>query len=431
MNVPEWYRYGSDCPATGKAGAIMAYYETRRAEAGSSQPKTRPSIAVHEPLKAGQTLAEFRPLRQCHTILDQWHDLAKRALQPNVFYEPEFALAAAQHLVGSEAVNVLLIWHQSRFERVPRLVGFFPVTLPGGILASRKIVGMTSPYAASGVPLIDRSVAADVMELALRHLANHASHNGTYMLPQIDLDGEFSIALMAVLHKAGYRLTCINGEQRHVYNHQQLDASARQSMQDLARLQDMRTALAKLGRVTIREAASGPELRDAVEYFLALEASNWLGRTGRAIMLQTRTGAFLRAATRGLGRSHHCRVMTLALDDTPIAAALVYDDASRAWLVGLASDQAHKAHLPSELLIQAIIERQMRQGKIAITDLCALPANSTASTIWTQQRTIASMCIALSVTRPAGGGPTDRLSETMALRTGRYMRNLLRSSSRK
>ena len=37
---------------------------------------------------------EWRPLADLDAIATEWRDLAGRALEPNVFYEPSFALAA-------------------------------------------------------------------------------------------------------------------------------------------------------------------------------------------------------------------------------------------------------------------------------------------------------------------------------------------------
>src|SRR4029079_6103847 len=66
---------------------------------------------------------ELRALNQLAAIADEWRRLSGRAVEPNAFYEPAFALAAAP-LLGAN-VQVGLVWSQT-----PRqLVGFFPVRL--------------------------------------------------------------------------------------------------------------------------------------------------------------------------------------------------------------------------------------------------------------------------------------------------------------
>jgi len=45
---------------------------------------------------------EWRPLVELGDVAAQWRELAERAIEPNVFYEPSFALAAAPAL-GADA----------------------------------------------------------------------------------------------------------------------------------------------------------------------------------------------------------------------------------------------------------------------------------------------------------------------------------------
>ena len=55
--------------------------------------------------------AEWRPLASLRPIVAEWASLAQRALEPNVFYEPAFALAAAP-VFGKDA-GAVLIWSHS------------------------------------------------------------------------------------------------------------------------------------------------------------------------------------------------------------------------------------------------------------------------------------------------------------------------------
>ncbi len=51
---------------------------------------------------------EWRKLSELEAITAAWRDLAARALEPNVFYEPAFALAAAP-VFGRDA-GAVLVW---------------------------------------------------------------------------------------------------------------------------------------------------------------------------------------------------------------------------------------------------------------------------------------------------------------------------------
>ena len=64
---------------------------------------------------------EWRPLAELASIAPEWRALAARALVPNVFYEPAFALAA-QPLFGRD-VGATLVWSRGATRR---LLGLFP-----------------------------------------------------------------------------------------------------------------------------------------------------------------------------------------------------------------------------------------------------------------------------------------------------------------
>ena len=113
---------------------------------------------------------EWRPLADLTGIAAQWQSLAARALEPNVFYEPAFALAAAP--VFGPDVGAGLVWSRVSPKR---LLGFFPARIERrryGI-ALPVLVGWTHPYGPLGTPLIDRDAGTAVLSAWLDHLASN------------------------------------------------------------------------------------------------------------------------------------------------------------------------------------------------------------------------------------------------------------------
>ena len=111
---------------------------------------------------------EWRPLGDLGPVRDEWSALASRAIEPNVFYEPAFALAAAP-VLGADA-GAGLVWSRAAPER---LLGFFPARVERrryGI-APPVLVGWTHPYAPLGSPLVDRALCDDVIAAFLDHVA--------------------------------------------------------------------------------------------------------------------------------------------------------------------------------------------------------------------------------------------------------------------
>ena len=87
----------------------------------------------------------------------EWRALAALALEPNVFYEPAFARAAAP--VFGRDVGAGLVWSRTT---PPRLLGFFPARIERrryGIPLP-VLTGWTHPFAPLGTPLVDRATGA-------------------------------------------------------------------------------------------------------------------------------------------------------------------------------------------------------------------------------------------------------------------------------
>ena len=105
-------------------------------------------------------------------IADEWRELAARALEPNVFYEPAFALAAAP-VFGADAGAVLVR------SAAGRLVGLFPGAhrAPPRRDAS-MLTGWTHPYAPLGVPLVDRDEPEAAIAALLDHLEPRSGDAG-------------------------------------------------------------------------------------------------------------------------------------------------------------------------------------------------------------------------------------------------------------
>src|SRR5947207_13500965 len=95
---------------------------------------------------------EWRPFPALAPIVAQWHALAERALERNVFYEPAFAFAAAP-VFGPKA-GAGLVWSRTKSAR---LVGLFPSVIERrryGV-ALPMLLGWTHSYAPYGAPLVD------------------------------------------------------------------------------------------------------------------------------------------------------------------------------------------------------------------------------------------------------------------------------------
>src|SRR5580698_6419333 len=167
--------------------------------------------AVADRYAANALAVEWRSLSELESIADEWRELAARAIEPNVFYEPAFALEAAK-IFGRDA-GALLVWSGTSPRR---LLGFFPARIETRRYGVRMpvLVGWTHPYAPLGMPLVEREAAEPVVAAWLDHLANDPGLPGLVLLPFLPEDSAFAVALAAILRRARMPAADFNRHQR-------------------------------------------------------------------------------------------------------------------------------------------------------------------------------------------------------------------------
>ena len=127
-------------------------------------------------------------------IAEEWRALAARAIEPNVFYGPEFMLAAAP-VFGADAGAVLVR------TTTGRLAGLFPARIERWRAVSPVLVGWTHPFAPLGTPLVDRDEPEAVIGAWLDHLGHDPAMPARLLLPLVPEHGAFAQALDAVMAK--------------------------------------------------------------------------------------------------------------------------------------------------------------------------------------------------------------------------------------
>src|SRR6202451_4703183 len=160
---------------------------------------------------ANALAVEWRNLSDLEPIADEWRELAARVLEPNIFYEPAFALEAAK-IFGRDA-GALLVWSGTS----PRkLLGFFP-----GRIEPRRyglklpvLVGWTHPFAPLGTPLVEREAAEPVIAAWLAYLTDDPELPGLVLLPFLPANGPFATVLDAIVRRAQMPFADFNIHQR-------------------------------------------------------------------------------------------------------------------------------------------------------------------------------------------------------------------------
>lgn len=333
---------------------------------------------------------EWCPLVELAPITEDWRALAAQALEPNVFYDPAFALAAAP-LLGTD-VRAALVW-----SRAPRqLVGFFPMRsdrrrygLPFAVMT-----GWTHPYAPFGVPLVHRDMAEPVIASWLEQAARDPSQPGLVLMPMIAQSGAFAAALADVLARRGCLAASFGRYERALL--QPGDARAdylkrHVSGKRLRYLRRCRRQLAECGTLTVEQAENGGTLCRALGDFFALETAGWKGRAGTAAAQHEAVRDFMQRAVMALGADGKAIIHRLLLDGKAIAATMTLKSRDTAWGWKISYDEAYASFSPGVLLMAGLTEALLADPQIARMDSCASASDSEAmiSHLWKQKLTIA------------------------------------------
>lgn len=321
---------------------------TAQLRAGGTAPIPAPNRA--RPIRGAAVACEIRPLAACEGIVAEWSDLAGRAIEPNIFLEPGFALAAAQHLVSFRDVALMLLWQVETAREPRRLLGLAPFLRRQRLFAADGLASFTDPRLLNGTPLIDRDLAAPAVSALLRAWRREAGSTAGLTFHAIDPAGPFATALTPIAGKHGF-----------VADWQRCDDSDG-SLDLPPDLDAAQAALATQGALRVEEPTTLVGKRDAVEILLALEASGGRGRSGRATLQGLREATFLRSMSRNLSRRRLCRIALLMLDDRPIAAALTVGRSASSWLYLAAAEDGLAEPLPLLLALmrKAAPSRQIR-----------------------------------------------------------------------
>lgn len=372
-------------------------------------------------IKAAALRVEWRPLAAMAADAPAWRALAERALEPNVFYEPAFALAAAP--VFGEGVNAGLVWLHDK------LIGFFPCrrARPYGIPLP-VLTGWTHPYAPLGVPLIDRDDGAAALAAWLDHLAGDPTRPSLWLLPFLS-EGPFARMLDAALAMRGasgaqfglHRRALLAPKDRASYLADAVGAKKRKE------LRRQRRRLERTGTLTTVLATDAAAVPGALDDFFALEAKGWKGRAGSAAALHEDLRGFVARAVSGLAAEGKARVDRLRLSGQAIAALVTLRSGASAWTWKIAYDESHAHASPGVQLMVDLTEALLADLTVARADSCATANHPMIDHLWRERLVLSDRLIAVRPS-PVGFALACRL-ETLrraAMAAAKRLRDRLR-----
>jgi len=372
---------------TAKTSTVSAIASARRA-------------AVADRYAANALVVEWRSLSELEPIADAWRELAARALEPNVFYEPAFAQPAAK-IFGRDS-GALLVWSGTS----PRkLLGFFPARIEPRRYGLRLpvLVGWTHAYAPLGTPLIEREAAEPVIAAWLAHLADDPELPGLVLLPSLPVDGPFATALDAIVRRAQMPVADFNLYQRAqlVPDGDRLFYVERTVGQH--RHKELRRYVRRLGDLgaLLFTTATEPEtVAAAIADFFRLETRGWKGKAGTAAAFHDDIRGFIAAAVNGLAAEGKVAINRIFIDGSAIAVTIMLRSADTAWFWKIVYDEKFAHYSPGVVLTFAVTEDLVEDTTLVRTDSCAAADHPMIDHVWRDRLTLCDRLIAVRPTAP-------------------------------
>ncbi len=319
-----------------------------------------------------------------------WRDLAARALEPNAFLEPAFALPLARASPRKSSPRFIAVWS---YNEKRQLAGLFALAPAGAVGLARLWLDKQAALAA---PLLDRDCADAVLTRFFDWLAATEGSAGV-VFPRVVEGGLVQKAICNAARSSGRAVKTLEAYQRAALlpgsdrNELCRRGASKKTLKDLRR---RRRRLAEQGALGFELTATPAQVEQALEQFLALEAAGWKGARG-ALLNDPKLAVFAREAIAGLAREDKCRVATLSLNSRPLAIGLVIESARRAYFWKIAFDESFRAMAPGVDLVYELTGALSARRDIDMTDSCAIANHPMIDRFWPDRVGICDMAAAL------------------------------------
>jgi CelD/BcsL family acetyltransferase involved in cellulose biosynthesis len=340
-----------------------------------------------------------------------WESLAERA-SPNVFMDPA-ALDAATDTEFAK-LRVLLAWDVGVTPK--RLVGLW--ALQERALAPLLPAYLDAPaynYAFVSSPVVDRSVADEVVAAFFAEVAKHPSLPKVLRLKYLDGGCETYGAIRRAASVSASRTLALSERERPFATRL---AGIKRSGSTRKKLRQDWNRLSAVGTLDVANDRAPEAVRDAFETFLTMEAKSWKGERGTALLSNNEDAVFTRRMIGALADKQSASVALLRLDGRPVAAQVLLYSGSTAYTWKTAFDAEFAKFSPGALLVDKVTELLFEAGNIEAFESCS-PEASFMAQLWEGRRPTVDLLVDV--------GPRKSLGFEMAVfadRSYRWLKEL-------
>jgi hypothetical protein len=339
-------------------------------------------------------------------------DLAKAALEPNVYYEPWMLIPSLKAFGAGKQFVFALIFAPTIVNQKGRhtLCGFFPM------VRERGYKGLPVPilrlwqhrYGPLCTPLIREGRAEECLQTFFDWLAdaNHPSRVDCPILELRDVTGDgpfndhlvdylFRSAKLSYLEDRHLRALFRPAESAEAYLNKALSGRRRKEMRAQAR------RLSEQGKIEFTDTVDEAEVDIWLSDFLNLEAGGWKGKEGSAIASKHEDKEFFIEVAREGYRRGRLRMLSLKLDGKPIAQKLDVTTGRVSFAFKIAYNEEYARFSPGVLLEMENLRRLHNPPLYDWVDSCAITLHFMINRLFTSRRVIQTILIATG-RRPGG-----------------------------
>lgn len=327
-----------------------------------------------------------------------WRKLAASALEPNPFFDPALAAAAARHLPGGEQDRLLAVFDGEA------MVLALPVRRTGRYrrVPMPTFVGWGHAHAYLDTPLLAGADPVGAFACALDVAAGAGARR--LVLERSPGDGPVRRALDAALAHRGGQATAPVMRRREAPTY----LEGRLSGQRRKNLRRQRRRLEEhLGQVAIRDLA-GQGLEAGLERFLTMEQAGWKGRKGTALACADGDARFFREGMGAFARVGGAQVWSLEAGDTTVATLCAVVSGRAAFHLKTAYDERHARFSPGIQLELGIMEAFHDDAQLDWIDSCTADEDSPSGLLYPDRRPMQVLVVALDSGRARLGASALR-----------------------
>jgi hypothetical protein len=334
------------------------------------------AVALSKPMsEEAPKVIVVNEISKLEALVPDWEQLARAAIEPNVFYEPWMLLPAIRHLAGNARLLFVLIFRPDPSGRDSTLIGFFPLhqTRDCYWVPVSTVSLWRHPYCFLCAPLLHRDHAAEAVETFLDWFRQGQTHCSLLNFGQIPGDGPIPVLLDDWLARTEAAWSLAREFPRGVYAPESAPASSATSTKRRQEFRRRERRLNEVGPLRFATPETGGEIDEWIDRFLALERSGWKGAKGTALACNGNDEKFFRAATR-LGQDRVVR-LGLYLGDLPLALAAIFASQDAAFGFKLAFNEEYAKYSPGALLLREN-SQALAACRLRWIDSCAAPGQA-------------------------------------------------------